>query len=369
MCDRAELEADDRSLEASDLVSAGADVESVVEKLKGEGIASAQPFAHYIARIEPDAGRARAMVLSDPARYLGVAVASADDLKNAQKLLQPPPPLSRAVVVSLYSDRPADKGPEGFVVPASSDAGYNFEAAERFAQRLKEEARQLAENLQRLAALQSAGYGAKQSLADFVAQFGDGKLATLRAEVERLGGEIAAAEVQVSSLGEQIATASNAAEQLDGLARAKGQESEQLAAVLARLTEFERKFEATEGDRKAEIATLSLRMSAIEESTAANAAALKNAKAQAEQEQALVEQFTAQADEHARAHADVSLSHDDGARAANWICKRRADARGAPRSIRAGKEHLRHGGRPARWHAQDRTRSCREGTQGSRGGI
>lgn len=314
---RAELEADERSLEGTDLASAGADVESVAEKLKGAGIASAKPFAHYIAKIEPDAGRARAMVLSDPARYLGVAVASTDDLKNAQKLLQPPPTLARPIVVSLYSDRPADKGPDGFVVPAASDAGYNFDAADRFAKRVKEEAAQLAENLQRLSALQSSGYGAKRSLAEFVAQFGDGKLAALRAEVERLGGEIAAAEVQAESLGKQIATASNEAEQLDGLARAKGQESEQLAAVLARLTEFVRKFESTEGDRKAEIASLSLRISAIEEKTVTNAAALTNAKAQAEQEQALVEQFTAQADEHARAHADVSLSHDDAARAAN----------------------------------------------------
>lgn len=314
---RAELEADERSLEASDLASAGADVESVMDKLRGEGISSAQPFAHYIAKIEPDPNRARAMILSDPARYLGLAVASADDLKNAQRLLQSPPPLARPVVVSVYSDRPADKGPEGFVVPAASDAGYNFDAAGRFAKRLKEEAGQLAENLQRLTALQGGGYRAKQSLADFVAQFGDGKLAVLRAEVEKLDGEIAAAEVQVDSLGRQIATASKEAEQLDGLARAKGQESEQLAAVLARLTEFVRKFEATEGDRKAEIASLSLRISVIEKKTAANAAALKNAKGQAEQEQNLAEQFSAQAAEHARARADVSLYHDDAAHAAN----------------------------------------------------
>lgn len=314
---RAELEADQRSLEASELASAGADVESVVEKLRGEGIASAQPFAHYIARIEPDAARARTMVLSDPTRYLGVAVASEEELRDAQQILQPPPPLARPVVVSLYTDRPASKTPEGFVVPAGSDAGYNFDAAERFARRLKEESAELAGNLERLTTLQSAGYGAKQSLADFLAQYGDGKLAALRAEVERLGGEIDAAAVQAESLSKQIAKASGEAEQLDGLARGKGEESERLAAYLARLTEFERKFEATEGERRAEIANLTLRLSAIASRRLANDGALKSAKAEAELEGTQTAQFTAQAEGHASARAAISLYHEDAARAAN----------------------------------------------------
>ena len=313
---RAELESDERSLEATDLASVGADVEIVVDKLRGAGISSARPFPHYLAKVEPDALRARAIVLSNPARYLGVAVASEDDLANARQVLEQPPLLSRPVVVSLYSDQPESTVAGKLIVPAATDAAYNFEAADLFAKRLKEEINQLVENLGRLASLQSEGHRAKQSLVDFVGQYGSGKLASIQAETERLAGEIRAAEVQIESLNTQVSNSSKEAERLDGLARAKASESERLAAWLARLIDFEKRFESGEGDRKTEIARISRRLTAIGSLKEANVNASKAARSRVEASERRTREFTTEADRHSTAYADVSLTHDNVSRTA-----------------------------------------------------
>lgn len=312
----AELDADDKSLEISDLASAGADVETVVAKLKELGVASAKPFAHYIAKVEPEASRARAMVLSNPGRYLGVAVASEDDLATARSIAGQPPTLSRPIVVSLYSDQPDTQTAGHVVVPAASDAVYNFEAAEAFAKRLKKESTELAGRAEQLSRLQREGLRAKQVLEDYLAQYGDGKLAGIRAEVDRLAGEIRAAEVQAEALNGQIQSATNEAERLDGLAREKAAETERLAAWLARLREFEKQFEATEPERRTEIAALTRRITAIEQQRASNSTGAEAARRLGNGELVKVEQFTQEAQGYGVERSGVILDHEDEKRAA-----------------------------------------------------
>jgi hypothetical protein len=308
---RAELEEDEKSLEASELASAGADVETVVESLRSAGIASARPFAHYIAKVEPDVSRARAMVLSNPARYLGVAVASLEDLSNAQDVLEQPPNVSRPVVISLNNDRPDTPAPSQVVVPPASDSTYNFEAADRLAKRLREEGTQLVTKMQELARLQGEAHRAEQSLADFLAHYGDGKLAALKAEIERITGDINAARVQLESLNAQRAKAVKNAERLEGLARQKGEETERLGIWLAQLVPFERQFEATENGRRAEIAAVSRSLATNDTKRRANASDLERARSDVTTEEKRAADLFSEGERRAAERARVDLYHDN----------------------------------------------------------
>lgn len=312
---RAELEEDEKSLEASELASAGADVETVVHALRSAGIASARPFAHYIAKVEPDVSRARTMVLSNPARYLGVAVASPEDLSNAQDIFQQPPKIARPVVISLNSDRPDTAATVQVVVPAASDAAYNFEAAEQLTRRLKQESVQLAAKMEELARLQGQAHRAEQSLADFLAQFGDGKLAALRSEIERITGDINAAGVQLESLNAQSASAVKDAERLESQAREKGEQAERLGGWLAQLVPFERQFEATEAARRVEIATVARNLAANDSKRSANAADLERARSDIKAQEKVAAELLLEAERRAAEWSKVDLYHEDVRRA------------------------------------------------------
>lgn len=308
---RAELEEDEKSLEASELASAGADVETVVQSLRSAGIASARPFTHYIAKVELDVSRARAIVLSNPARYLGVAVASPEDLFNAQDVLQHPPKVARPVVISLNSDRPDTPAASQVVVPAATDAPYNFEAAEQLTKRLKQESAQLAARVEELARLQGQAHRAEQSLADFLAQYGDGKLAALKSEIERITGDINAARVQLESLNTQSESAVKDAERLETQARQKGEEAERFGAWLARLVPFEREFEATEATRRAEIATVARSLAANDVKRSANAADLERARSDVKTEEKVAADLLLEAERRAAEWSKVDLYHED----------------------------------------------------------
>lgn len=312
---RAELEEDEKSLEASELASAGADVETVVQSLRSAGIASARPFAHYIAKVEPDVSRARTMVLSNPARYLGVAVASPEDLSNSYDILRQPPKVARPVVISINSDRPDTAADAQIVVPAASDAAYNFEAAEQLTKRLKQESAQLAAKMEELAKLQGQAHRAEQSLADFLAQFGDGKLTALNSEIERIRGDINAAGVQLESLNAQSAGAVKDAERLEGQARQKGDEAERLGGWLAQLVPFERQFEATEVARRDEIATVVRNLAANDSKRSANAVDLERARSDVKTEEKVAADLLSEAERRAAEWSKVDLYHEDMGRA------------------------------------------------------
>jgi hypothetical protein len=312
---RAELGVDERSLEATELASAGADVEVAVEHLKALGVGSARAFVHYIAKVEPDAKRARALVLSNPGRYLGVAVGSLEELTNARALLERPPLVSRPVTVSLCTDQP-DLAPQNqFVVPPATDAAYNFDAADELARRLRGEAEELRSQLDRMHLLQEKAIQAKQALINFVSTYGNGRLAALKAEAERLAGEIQAIDVRIGARIVQVTNANSEAEKLELGARDKSTESEKLTGWAARLTAFHRTFEAGEAQRKAQIAQATRRLTVIEAQKTVNIDALKAARARAESEGARARQAKIDRESFAVELAGIALYHADMARA------------------------------------------------------
>jgi hypothetical protein len=95
------------------------DVRLVTNTMREQGLLSAKPFNEYLAQAIPSAGVARAIVNSNPARFMGVCVAAAEmELVELVEFEHQP---DRPVVVSV-ADIDPDRLNEGFwVIPVSSD--------------------------------------------------------------------------------------------------------------------------------------------------------------------------------------------------------------------------------------------------------
>lgn len=176
----ARLDESVRSIHETGLAGRDPDVARVVRKLADAGITGAMPHTRYLAEVLPDAAGARTVALSDPARFLGVAVPNASQLDTARAILADPISVSRPVVVSVASDQAGATEAGRIVVAPQDDSLYCKKAAQaslpnlevRYAQASRErgDARELLRAAERI----------KTDLQQYQAQYGDGKLAQLR---------------------------------------------------------------------------------------------------------------------------------------------------------------------------------------------
>ena len=82
----AQLRSDRGSIVEPCLAGRSADVDAAVRQLHAVGVRSARAANTYIADLLPNLQEARDLVLSDPARFLGVVVAKGDWERLGQKL-------------------------------------------------------------------------------------------------------------------------------------------------------------------------------------------------------------------------------------------------------------------------------------------
>lgn len=201
------------------------DVNEVVARLREMGVRSATPFNTYIAQALPDAAKARILVTSNPARFLGVCVASAE-LDKARTVLDRPLQLAAPVMVSAAALEADPLEANRFVLPAADDAAFNCVAAIELLSSLdsrlevEENRRSLYANRQREA------LSAKQRLNAYCSRFGDGATSRARAEVARLAAESQAALERAQEAGQATSGYRAKAES----ARAEANESSRTAA-------------------------------------------------------------------------------------------------------------------------------------------
>lgn len=125
-----QMQKDIQFIEHTGLAAPSADTLRVVEYLTESGIRSAKPHLAYLASVEPDVTRARALYAADPARYAGVAIIDATELSAAKQLSFEHLELSAPVVVSRATNVAAQAYPEEtLVLPATNAAAYNKGAA------------------------------------------------------------------------------------------------------------------------------------------------------------------------------------------------------------------------------------------------
>lgn len=125
-----QLDFERESIDETGLAGRSPDVDQVVEALLGAGVRSAKAANTYVADLRNDADEARALVLSDPSRYLGVNVAS-DEWEKAVRLVpELKLELSAPVTLSIASLAPADADSARVVLRPINDSAFNHEAAE-----------------------------------------------------------------------------------------------------------------------------------------------------------------------------------------------------------------------------------------------
>lgn len=194
-------------------------VNEVVGRLRALGVKSAKPFNTYLAQAVPNATAARALVLSNPARFLGVSVASSE-LLRARALVGQVVPLDAPVMVSAAALDPETASDDRFVLPAADDAAFNQEAAQALLQQI--DARLAVAQGQRdtHALRHKEAVAACEQLHVFAKRFGGGVLARERTAIERLRHESAAAversktfEAQAGAFRQRAETATRSAEE------------------------------------------------------------------------------------------------------------------------------------------------------------
>lgn len=196
------------SFDLTELFGRDPDVARVVRLLSDQGIPGVRAYAEYLAYTVPKPEQARELVLSNPGRYLGVAVPTASDVEKCKTLLQDAGlDLGRPVVISVYCTS-ADRIDDAmYVLGPLDDSLWSKQSAKTRAARLAalidvgSTSRDKAQKIAQETLL------AKSELDRYVAQFGDGKLERLRNKVKDLQEQCAAADQSIAEMRQQAAEA------------------------------------------------------------------------------------------------------------------------------------------------------------------
>lgn len=197
-----QLHASRNSIDETGVTGESADVSLVVARLKELGIKSARPFKEYIAHALQDAAKARALVLSNPARFLGVCVAQIE-YESARTRSFESLPLVGPVLVSPTDLEPASGATDWMVVPPADDAAFNFDAAEVVLASLKSRISEESKCRDFYASQQQDATLAIARVREFFSNFGDGKIQNCIEELRGLEIEIAGLEQRAEMLDGQ----------------------------------------------------------------------------------------------------------------------------------------------------------------------
>ncbi|MCM2310355.1 MAG: hypothetical protein NDI84_03035 [Steroidobacteraceae bacterium] len=255
------------SIDQTRLAGHDPDVARIVQALTNASIPGARSYAGYLADVFKDPEKARKIVLSNPGRYLGVAVAHTRALEQAAAVMGAHSlALTRPVVISVYSDREdSARAGEQFVVGPDNDALYSFSAAEAARPHLVE-LRDDAETASRtLRAEYDKALQVRDQLDRYLKDVGTGGIAYLRAQHR---AEVSAA----ADAGQAAATAARAADrareergQVLDVALRREDEARAHTGHIDRLTRFERDCGTSLPTWEADLAQVNVELEEIED--------------------------------------------------------------------------------------------------------
>lgn len=239
----AQLKADRGSIVETGLAGRSADVDAVVRLLQGSGIRSARAANTYVAELRPEVDNARALVLSDPSRFLGVNVAQGEWLKAQQLMPTLKFKLSAPVTVAVASVDGAAACSDRLVLAPQDDSAYNKQSAQNALTVLDvrigevEEQRTAYEERRDLAA------AAREKLAWYQSQYGSARLRQAEAEIERHEVDEQAAQSRQQEFTSQADQAQNLAKQLAAQAAPMPERIGKLKISIQRIGDFRRDWE------------------------------------------------------------------------------------------------------------------------------
>ncbi|ADU34877.1 hypothetical protein [Variovorax paradoxus] len=264
----AELNLTKSAIESTGVAGAGAEVAHVVRVLRDAGVRSARPFNEYLAETIKDAERSRALVQSDPGRFLGVCVARTEFEKAAGVAWTGRLP-RKPVTVSVASLDPAAPQADRCVVVAEDDSAFNTAAAAQLAPKLAAAMDADSQERKALEKRYERCVKAQQELESFLATYGEGRLAEAHAKEQVTAEDSQATRARAASLDEDAVRQEAAAEESEEKARQSEEQRAAAAEAMRRVEEFIRDHDAGRAQRLHRLGELPALIAAAEEDRAA----------------------------------------------------------------------------------------------------
>ncbi|WP_256579940.1 MULTISPECIES: hypothetical protein [unclassified Pseudomonas] len=245
-----------QSIEESELAGQSDDVDQVVRLLRSAGIHSARATNSYIANLVPDADEARRLVASDPARFLGVCVASEEWGKSRKIVAGADLPLSTPVTIALATLDVAVAAFDRVVIPAEDNSAYNLEAAAAalidFERRIAEISETRDAHIQR----RSDARDASNKLMDYQERFGAVRIAELERNIQTHYEEEQAFATLRAACLEEVSEVSERAKGLEGEIESIPNEIANQASMIQRLERYSHQYEQPLAQWKQQLATV-----------------------------------------------------------------------------------------------------------------
>jgi hypothetical protein len=239
----AQLKADRESIVETKLAGRNADVDAVVRLLQGSGIRSARAANTYVAELRPEVDDARALVLSDPARFLGVNVAPGEWLKAQQLMPTLNFKLSVPVTVATTSlDSVATCGDRHVLAP-QDDSAYNKPSAQHLLTRLDARIEEVAERRTAYEERRDLAVAAREKLVRYQSRYGAARLRQAEAEIEHHEADEQAAQNRQQEFTAQAEQAQNLAKELATQAALMPGRISELNVAIQRIADFRRDWE------------------------------------------------------------------------------------------------------------------------------
>lgn len=190
----AELNATKQAIDETGVAGNNPDVAAVLALLSDNGIATARPFNEYLATAVPNAEKARAIVLSNPARFSGISVADGEFAAVKAITWSTALPVRPIVISPTALDAEPDSG--HVVVPASTDAAYNREAAAVLAQSLSTRIADEQARAEVYTDRQGRTQAALEQVRAYSKRYGDGRLGAAQQRIDQKTADMRAAQLR-----------------------------------------------------------------------------------------------------------------------------------------------------------------------------
>lgn len=181
----AQTKADRDSIIETGLAGRSADVDEVVRNLQNSGIRSAKAANIYVSELRPDAEEARELVLSDPARFLGVNVAQGEWFKVQQLAPTLKFKLSSPVTVAVASLDVIANCDDRFVLGPQDNSAYNKASAQHILTLLDTRTSDLEGQRTVYEQQRDEASAAREHLVRYQVEYGIARLRQAEAEIER----------------------------------------------------------------------------------------------------------------------------------------------------------------------------------------
>lgn len=210
----AQFDNERNSILETGLAGRNADVDAAVKQLVAVGVRSARAASAYVAEMLPDAAEATPVVLSDPARFLGVSVAHGDWETLQKRLPDLRVKLRAPVTVATQTLEAQAPGVDRLVLAPEDAALFNKLAAQQALIHLDQRIAAARDQRGAYAQRRIDGNTGRGKLLRYQREFGAARLRQADIDLENKKAEALAAKARQHELIAQAATSKSSADQV-----------------------------------------------------------------------------------------------------------------------------------------------------------